>query len=299
MLGSRDLLKTAVVLVLCVPSVQARHQPRDGAAKPAAVHRKGIAMRPRKPVKPVEPDPVRDRLAFEAADKRGWRDVLFDPCTGDWTKNWFLDGEIAAVSTGPLGMQLTAGPQFRNDAHHTVLWTRQVFDGDLRIEYQYTRLDFETRCVNILYVQATGSGKGPYKTDIAAWSNLRRVPAMKLYFNHMNAYHISYAAFPNRGDDREDYVRARRYMPEATGLKGTELLPDYFNTGLFQPGVPHRITVIKRGNDLVMRVSNSEKTRYFHWRNDRFPPIVSGRIGLRHMYTRSARYKDFRVSVPK
>jgi len=49
--------------------------------------------------------------------------------------------------------------------------------------------------------------------------------------------------------------------------------------------------------DLFIHVRNSEKELLCHWRTDRFPPVVEGRIGLRHMWTRSARYRDFRVSV--
>lgn len=66
----------------------------------------------------------------------------------------------------PDGMKLTAGPQFKNDAHHMELWTKRSFEGDLKIEFDYTQLGFETQCVNILYLQATGSGKGPYTKDI-------------------------------------------------------------------------------------------------------------------------------------
>ena len=177
-----------------------------------------------------------------------------------------------------------------------VLWTRQGFTGDLKIDFEYTRLDSETRCVNILFVQATGSGVGPYTTDIAQWSQLRTVPAMQVYFNHMHTYHISYAAFPN-DQTTEDYIRARRYLPEADGLRGTDLAPDYFQTGLFQTGVPHKITVIKRGQELFMHIRNAQKQLLCHWKNESLPPIVEGRIGLRHMYTRFARYRDFRVST--
>lgn len=240
-----------------------------------------------------------DKQAFEQAAEGPWEEVFFDPCTEDWQKRWILDGEIGTVTNTPEGMELVAGPEFRNDAHHMVLWTRREFEGDLRIDYEYTRLDSETRCVNILYVQATGSGQGPYRKDIMEWAELRRVPAMKMYFNHMNTYHISYAAYPNQDDETEDYVRARRYMPEKNGLRGTDLEPDYFRTGLFGKGVPHRITVVKRDNDLVMRVSNPEKTSCYHWHNDRLPPIKEGRIGLRHMFTRAARYKNFRISRPE
>ncbi len=236
---------------------------------------------------------------FDQIAARDWRQVFHDPCTADWRKHWFLDGQQATVTNSPQGMTLTAGPEFKNDAHHMVLWTKQQFAGDLKIEYEYTRLDSENRCVNILYVQATGSGTAPYVEDIAAWSELRTVPAMRTYFNHMNTYHISYAAFPNDGTSSEDYIRARRYMPEANGLRETDLVPDYFQTGLFKTGVPHEITVIKRGQELFMHIRNAEKQLLCHWENDSLPPIHQGRIGLRHMYTRSARYRDFQISVPR
>ena len=86
-------------------------------------------------------------------------------------------------------------------------------------------------------------------------------------------------------------------MPGARkGLKGTDLEPDNFRTGLFKTGVPHRITVNKKGNDIYMHIKNDEKERLCHWKNESFPPINEGRIGLRHMYTRGARYRNFRVS---
>jgi hypothetical protein len=118
-----------------------------------------------------------------------------------------------------------------------------------------------------------------------------------MYFDHMNLYHISYAAFPNKGEVREQYLRARRYMPEKDGLKGTDLLPDYYPEGLFEKGIPHKITVIKKSSDLLMKVENAEQTAYFQMANPDLPPVVGGYIGLRHMYTRSARYKNFRVST--
>jgi hypothetical protein len=178
-----------------------------------------------------------------------------------------------------------------------VLWTKDSFKGDLKIEYDYTRLDFEIRCVNILYIQATGSGKKPYSKDITEWNELRRVPAMKMYFDHMNTYHISYSAFPNEGDDRQSYIRGRRYMPNKTGLKGTDLVPDYYPKGLFDPGVVHKITVIKKDRDLYMRIENYEQTYYCHMSNPYLPIITEGRIGLRQMFTRSARYKNFQISI--
>jgi hypothetical protein len=127
---------------------------------------------------------------------------------------------------------------------------------------------------------------------------MRKIPAMSMYFNHMNTYHISYAAFGNTNlEAPNDYIRARRYMPESgDGLRGTDLAPDYFETGLFQPGVKHQITVIKYGNDLYMEIIGPDKKMLCHWKNMNLPPIEIGRIGLRHMASRNARYKNFSVS---
>ena len=177
-----------------------------------------------------------------------------------------------------------------------VLWTKESFEGNLKIEYDYTRLDSETNCVTILYIQATGSGEVPYAKDISEWSELRRVPSMKAYFDNMNTYHISYAAFPNN-EDTTQYIRARRYMPNATGLNGSNLKPDYFTEGLFGTGVPHKVTVIKKNRSISMRIENSEQIYYCHMTNPDLPTVTEGRIGLRHMFTRSARYQNFRVSV--
>lgn len=247
----------------------------------------------------VQQTNTREKEAFEKAEVADWEEVFSDSCNGDWTKQWFLDGQVASVSNSEMGMQLTAGPQFKNDAHHMVLWTKESFEGDVKIEFDYTRLDFETRCVNILYIQATGSGKEPFKKDIAEWSEYRQVPAMRMYFDHMNAYHISFAAFPNMGDERQSYIRARRYLPEKNGLDGSNLEPDYYPEGLFAPGDPHKITVIKRERNIHMKISNAHQSYYCHFLNSELPVIEEGRIGLRLMYTRSSRFVKFKISELK
>ena len=247
----------------------------------------------------AEPDQdAAGRTAFQQADDRPWQEAFTDDCTGDWKGKWFLDGEVGKVTNGPEGMTLTAGPEFGNDAHHMVLWTRESFEGDMKIDYDFTRLDEERRCVTILYIQATGSGKDPFDKDISKWNELRKVPDMSTYYDNINAYHLSYAAFGNSGNDRSSYIRGRRYMPHSTGLKGTELKPDYHFDSLFATGVKHHITVIKRDRDIHLRVKNPDGVRYCHLHNAKLPVITDGRIGLRHMFTRSARYRNFRVSTP-
>ncbi|MEM6332997.1 MAG: DUF1961 family protein [Planctomycetota bacterium] len=240
-------------------------------------------------------DPI---AAFNQLASGEWVEQFHDPCTDDWTSRWTLDGRHATLTHSPDGMNFQAGPVNGDDAHHAVLWTRQTFQGDLKIEYDYTKTDERTENVTILYIHATGSGQDPFDADISTWAHLREVPSMRLYFNHMHAYHISYAVNATVNDDpTADYIRLRRYMPDlGQGLKGTDLGPDHFNTGLFKPHQPHKITIIKQADQLAMRVENDEQTRVFIWHTDALPPLDQGRIGLRHMYTRSARYRDFRVS---
>jgi hypothetical protein len=234
---------------------------------------------------------------FDNAAQGEWITALEDPGTGDWSKHWFLDGEIASAENTPDGLHLAAGPRFGEDAHHMVLWTKESFAGDVRIDFDYTRTDFAERCVNIIYIQATGSGQGPYAKDIREWADLRTTPTMSHYFLNMNLYHISFAAFGNDWKSDEDYVRARRYLPALNNLRGSELKPDYSKTGLFEPGVPHRIRVIKTKRQVVMRVQTPERTAYFRWDNQRFPPVNEGRIGFRLMYTRSALLRNIEIAV--
>jgi len=133
---------------------------------------------------------------------------------------------------------------------------------------------------------------------------------MKSYFQNMNLLHISFAAY-DRDDPKRDYVRARRY-PVKPDLKFDEIAiePDNFETGLFEPGIVHHFTVIKKGHDLYMKVApfpSSEgsksrqghcvEARLFYWNTSRFPPVTEGRIGLRHMWTRCSRYKNVRIST--
>lgn len=242
-----------------------------------------------------------DWKAFTQLSNADWAEVFHDPCTQDWKVRWTVDGLKASVTNCPKGMDFRAGPIRKEDASHAVMWTKRSFKGDIRLDYEYTKLDDAVEAVTILYLQATGSGAEGFDSDISLWSDKREVASMRMYFNHMHLHHISYAAFKVGNDvPGSDYIRARRYMPETKdGLKNTDLVPDYFNTGLFKKGVPHKITVIKNGDDLFMHVRNDEKQMLCHWKTNPFPRVEEGRIGLRHMWTRAARYRDFRISQPK
>ncbi|MDC1402586.1 DUF1961 family protein [Flavobacteriaceae bacterium] len=234
--------------------------------------------------------------AFDAINNNElWNIQFSDNCTDDWKQNWTLDGLMAKVENTDEGMHFSAGPEFKNDAHHAVMWTNQSFAGNVKIEYDYTRTDSETNCVNILYIQATGKEEAPYTEDILAWKELREVPAMRMYYENMNALHISYAAFPNTSDTAS-YVRARRYPKPVQGaFDETRISPSYDNEGYFKTGETYHITVIKTGTQLFFKIKEKEVSKLFSWDLSEVDPIREGRIGLRHMYTRSATYKNFKI----
>jgi hypothetical protein len=241
-----------------------------------------------------------DNSAFERLEKDSkWELKLEDQGTRNWQTNWFLDGQVARVENTEKGMLLIAGPEFGNDAHHMVLWTKQSFQGDVKIEFDYTRTDHETRAVNILYIQATGKGEGDYVKDISEWKELRKIPSMRTYFNNMITLHISFAAFPNN-EVSQDYVRVRRYpvMPDKN-FRELEVEPTYFDTGFFNTGETYQITVIKTDGRLYFNVIGNEDSKLYSWDTSHIPPLKEGRIGLRHMYTRSAIYSNVKIYETK
>jgi hypothetical protein len=233
---------------------------------------------------------------FEKLERdTNWQLKMSDDGTDNWQTNWFLDGEIAKVENTEKGMHLQAGPEFGNDAHHMVLWTKQSFQGDVKIEFDYTRTDEETKAVNILYIQATGKEEGEFVKDISHWNHLRTVPSMRTYFSNMKTLHISFAAFPNN-EETQDYVRVRRYpvLPDKN-FRELEVEPTYFDTDFFKTGETYQVTVIKTDEHLFFKVIGKDDSELYSWDTSHLPPLKEGRIGLRHMYTRSAVYKNFKV----
>ena len=96
-------------------------------------------------------------------------EVLFeDPMTGNWQANWFLDGERATLEhrDGGLAFITDASNVDKRvdraafDAQHAVLWTRQEFEGDIRVSYTYTKLP-GCSWQKLIYVQAQASAKSP------------------------------------------------------------------------------------------------------------------------------------------
>lgn len=239
-----------------------------------------------------------DNSTFSELLQQNWTEQFADDCTQDWKKKWFKDGLRSEIRNTSEGMIFSGGPIPMDNGSHSVLWTRADFSGDIRIEFDFTRLDTITRYVNILYIQATGKQEGPFTEDIADWSALRTIPYMKSYFENMELLHVSYAAFGNQDDKDEDYVRARRYPTRPDrAFNQTDLEPDYFNTGLFRPGITYHFTVIKTNEHLFFEVTNNEVRKLFYWPLSDVEPLAHGRVGIRHMWTRCSRYANIRIAT--
>lgn len=231
-----------------------------------------------------------------------WDVVFSDPATGFWEEKWFLDGQRATIRNMSDGMLYSAGLIAYDNASHAVLWTKKSFSGDVKIEYDYTRMDDINSFVNIVYIQATGIGEGPYAKDISKWSDLRIIPKMSTYFMNMNLLHISYAAFNNTDDkNKPDYVRARRYPATHGANFTTETVVQgtFENTGFFKPGIKYHITIIKTDNKLFMNVEGEDESKLFSWDTSAFDPVDEGRIGFRHMWTRCSKYANIEISEIK
>ncbi len=239
-----------------------------------------------------------ESLAYEdVKNSAAWELQFEDPCTGNWQEGWFLDGEIATVENSELGMNFTAGEEFGNDAHHAVLWTDKTFQGDVKVEFDYTRTEEQTINVNIIYIQAQGIGTEEYPKDIKTWNDKRTIPKMSIYYECMDPLHISFAAFPMVNEDpNNDYIRARKYpVSETITFDDMEVPPSYDGIGLFKPWITYKVTVIKTDHRLYMQVVGDDQDKCYEWDLTEKAKLEDGRIGLRHMYTRAARYKDFKV----
>lgn len=244
-----------------------------------------------------------DDKEFNILNKsKKWQLQLQDSGTKDWQPKWFLDGLQANIINTKAGMLFNTGTKAGEDTGHAVLWTKESFKGNVKIEYNFTRKDSATKWAIILYLQATGSGIAPYVEDISKWNNLRTIPAMKTYFNNMKALHISYSSFENDNNEPEkDYIRLRQYpVIKGQNFNTTTEIPNaFFETGLFTTGETYKITVIKTNEKLYFKVTGKNTSKLFSWNLQNHPELIEGRIGLRQMATRSALYKDILIYTMK
>ena len=233
------------------------------------------------------------KSVFNHLNDCDWNQAFYDKGDGKWQDQWFLDGEFATITNTPRGMVFSSGPERGNHAHHAVLWTKESFAGDVKIEFDFTLVDGKSS-LNLIYIQATGRG-GKFDKDISKWSDLRKTPFMRNYFNTMNLLHISFAGSRNG----KEYLRLRRYpkVDENANFAETVVPPTYWEIGLFKPGETCHLTFIKKGKHLFMHGKKENISRLFHWDISSVAPISEGRIGLRQMWTRSARYQNFTIQT--
>lgn len=231
-------------------------------------------------------------LPAPGAGQLQWSLAFADDPARIWSAQWHLDGEFAQVSRSGDWLAFDAGAGL-GDAHHSVLWTRQSFRGDVRITFDYTKRDVEReRFANIIYIQATSADLSAHAEDIFSWNAERRVPRMAKYFENMRLLHVSFASFT----DGREYVRLRRY-PLRKGEKfntDTSIGPAHFGP-LFETGKSYRITVEKTGDRLKFSVVGEDVEREFTWAIPANAQVTHGRIGIRQMNQRSASYRNFRV----
>jgi hypothetical protein len=228
--------------------------------------------------------------------------ILFeDSMMDDWQKNWFLDGQKAIVLHNCDGLFFSGGSVTKNEdpenyhAHHTVLWTKQIFEGDIRITYEMTRVDSSDYGNTLLYIQAQGIGKEPYLKDIGEWNKLREIPAMSLYFENMDLISLSF---------REN-LRCKRYPwkdPNGEWYPKRGLIEPMVDYNGIIPGKKYSVEVEKRKNSVTLRLYDGvtkEKLSDYTWDTTKVPeelnPIQKGRIGLRHMSTKQFIYRNFKV----
>jgi hypothetical protein len=247
----------------------------------------------------IQADPSSEKTA-EAA-------ILFeDSMTANWQENWFLDGENAVLEHRDGGLAfITEYTVDKNvdrdgfDSRHAVLWTRQEFEGDIRITYTYTKLP-GCSWQKLIYVQAQGIGKKPYVQDIYAWKDLRAVSVMSEYFNHMNLIGLSL---------REE-VRCKRY-PWNDVKRNVELESEFLPRAEIEDmpeGREFHVVVEKRKESISLRITDDETGEYtvdHAWdltdkdvRKKRDPEYIEkGRIGIRLMGGHKILMRDFKVTT--
>ena len=231
--------------------------------------------------------------------------ILFeDSMAQDWQANWFLDGENAVLEHRDGGLAfITESSKVDKrvdraafDAQHAVLWTRESFEGDIRITYKYTKLP-GCSWQKLIYVQAQGVGEGPFIEDIYAWKDRREVAVMSAYFNYMDLIGLSL----------RNQIRCKRYPwndMDGNGLK-TEFKPRAQNKGM---PIGHELDVLveKRKKSILLRITDIETgetvvdhtwdltdERILEQRDPKY--IETGRIGIRQMGGHKINMRDFKV----
>ncbi|HAV13753.1 MAG TPA: hypothetical protein DCX06_09750 [Opitutae bacterium] len=244
-----------------------------------------------------------DQESKTAHTKPNETQLLRDSMSENWQENWFLDGHKATLEHREGGLYFSAGTVTKRmdpeeyHAHHAVLWTKQVFEGDIRISYEIMPVDTDGFGNILLYIQAQGIGTHPFTEDITEWNELREIPGMDKYFLNMDLISLSF---------REN-LRCRRYPwkdPEGNWYPGRGIIEPMVDYEPMVPGKSYTVMIEKTAESVRLVLSGTKSGKIYAdhtWNTsqvseNREPKLIQkGRIGLRHMSTKQYIYRDFLV----
>ena len=83
--------------------------------------------------------------------------------------------------------------------------------------------------------------------------------------------------------------------PDDKSFNVTQIEPSYDQQGYFKSDQKYHITAIKTDEYLFFKMESKDGVELFSWNLSNINPIKEGRIGLRHMFTRSSIYKNFKI----
>jgi len=193
--------------------------------------------------------------------------------------DWVLEGKAGArIENKRLVL--------KNDASHLVFWNTREFPADLLIEFGVSPAD-SNNGLNIVFFAARGRDGG----SIFDPSQPLRDGEFRTYHSGaINCYHVSYWAVAATGE-----ARGTSHIRKNHGFHLVSMGRDFIAG---QGSGPHRIRVLKLGNQITVEANGKIEVR---WEDDgkTFGPVwKEGRIGLRQMqHTGQCSYTHFKVSA--
>jgi hypothetical protein len=229
-----------------------------------------------------------------SAAQDDWREAFVADHKRDWRAEWFLFGDPSrgiTVSNSAAGLTLRAGDGSDPRRDHAVLWSKRTFTGDVRIEYDVTVLDgYASPPPKISYCSALlvhAQGATNYPSDLAAWTAAQANADTSGNFVNTNTrgLQLNYAFV---GDVRGNRLRLR--VNPGYALAGQSDI-----TTLFRQGQTCHVSATKAGALLTVHVTDGKATFSHTFTDAGLAAHGSGRIGLRNMNRREARYANLRV----
>lgn len=213
---------------------------------------------------------------------RSWTLAFDDPGSGGWSGKYDLHGPPCAQASNVGGIRLRS---CASEDDSLILWTRQRFDGDMKVEYDYRILSnlSPTQEIASALLIGTGDGATGLPADFAAWT----VPFDQGRYQNTNTLWMNYAyQNPASGDPLR--IRLRRN-------------PGYNNLGdappefPFNVGTTYHIVVEKVGSNFTVSVTGPSGTRSHTWSNSSIGGITGGYVGFRNMHFRETLISNVRI----